>query len=93
MCYVPVTEDGDKVMRRPIKSLTTKNSEASIQELASLARMIVFARQTAKDLGIEFPTYLLDLAHGAVIEELQRAGGETAATNWSTQEPKGKPLN
>jgi hypothetical protein len=48
----------------------------TIQELTSLARLIQFAKQTAKDLEADFPRYLLELAHGAVLEEIYALDGD-----------------
>lgn len=44
------------------------------KELAALVRMIAFARQTALDLNLQLPSYCLEIAMDAVIEELKVAG-------------------
>lgn len=80
-------------MRRPMRNNYVKSPKANVEELASLARLIVYARQTAKDLEIDFPTYLLDLAHGAVVEEIQAIGGEVSPANWHAEKAKGKAIN
>jgi hypothetical protein len=47
----------------------------SLKELASIARLITYARQSAKELNAEFPVWCLDLALGAVLQEMY-SGGE-----------------
>ena len=47
-----------------------------LKEMAAVARMITLARQTANDLGADFPTYCLDLALGAVLQVMEQAGAE-----------------
>ena len=41
-----------------------------LKELASIARLITYARQSAKELNAEFPVWCLDLALGAVLQEM-----------------------
>ena len=48
-----------------------------VRELASLARLVTYGRNSAKDLKIEFSTYCLDLALGSLLEELSRCGVAT----------------
>jgi hypothetical protein len=47
------------------------------KELAALARLVTFARQSAQSLKVAFPTYCLDLALGAVLEEMKDIGMDT----------------
>lgn len=47
-----------------------------LKELASIARMITYARQSARGLNAEFPTWCLDLALGAVLQEMYTSGLE-----------------
>lgn len=47
-----------------------------LKELASLARLVTFARLRAKELNVQFPTYCLDLALGAIIQEMNKDDGE-----------------
>ncbi|WP_051776952.1 hypothetical protein [Pseudorhizobium pelagicum] len=42
------------------------------RELVSLARLVTYARNSAKDLNVEFSTYCLDLALGALLEEMTK---------------------
>jgi hypothetical protein len=51
-------------------------NEEFVKELAALARLITYARQSARELQIAFPTYCLDLALGAVLEEMEGHGVE-----------------
>ena len=46
----------------------------SLKELASIARLITYARQSAKNLNAEFPVWCLDLALGAVLQEMYANG-------------------
>ena len=42
----------------------------ALKELASIARLITYARQSAKGLNADFPVWCLDLALGAVLQEM-----------------------
>jgi hypothetical protein len=80
-------------MRRPLKKSNEIKADTSLEELTSLARLILFSGQTAKDLGVDFPAYLLELAHGAVVQEIQEKFGPIPA-NWPEQNiPKEKSIN
>ena len=46
----------------------------SLKELASIARLITYARKSAKNLNAEFPVWCLDLALGAVLQEMYANG-------------------
>jgi hypothetical protein len=46
----------------------------TLKELASIARLITYARQSARSLNAEFPTWCLDLALGAVLQEMYANG-------------------
>jgi hypothetical protein len=65
-------------MHYPSECAHSNASIDTIHELTSLARLILFARQTARDLGADFPTYLLELAHGAVQEEIHTLAEATS---------------
>jgi len=80
-------------MRRPAKNSNANPSKASIVELESLARLVLFARETAKDLNAEFPTYLLELAHGAIVQEIQESRAEVLAAWRGVAMIKRKALN
>ncbi|MGP4692059.1 hypothetical protein ACSV5P_12040 [Agrobacterium cavarae] len=43
-------------------------------ELVSIARLVTYARNSAKDLDLEFSTYCLDLALGSLVEEIRKRG-------------------
>ena len=51
------------------------DSEA-LKELASIARLITYARESAKGLKVEFPVWCLDLALGAILQEIYAKGEE-----------------
>lgn len=51
------------------------NSDA-VKELASIARLITYARQSAKGLKADFPVWCLDLALGAVLQEIYVKGDQ-----------------
>ncbi|MDE1991037.1 MAG: hypothetical protein KGI75_00975 [Rhizobiaceae bacterium] len=53
--------------------MASQDSE-SLKELASIARMITYARQSAKSLNADFPVWCLDLALGAVLQEMYANG-------------------
>lgn len=46
----------------------------TLKELASIARLITYARQSAKGMNATFPVWCLDLALGAVLQEMYAAG-------------------
>lgn len=46
--------------------------ENDLKELASLARLVTFARERAHAVGAEFPAYCLDLALGAILQEVYK---------------------
>jgi hypothetical protein len=54
--------------------LIAEQSENFQKDLAALARMITFARQTAQDLNVSFPAYFLDMALAATLDELKISG-------------------
>ncbi|MBO9100556.1 MULTISPECIES: hypothetical protein [unclassified Rhizobium] len=45
----------------------------TLKELASIARLITYARESAKGMNAEFPVWCLDLALGAVLQEMYAA--------------------
>lgn len=51
------------------------DSEA-LKELASIARLISYARQSAMGLKADFPVWCLDLALGAVLQEMYAQGDQ-----------------
>lgn len=53
---------------------TTEYDSDSLKELASIARLITYARQSAKSLNADFPVWCLDLALGAVLQEMYANG-------------------
>ncbi|WFR99134.1 hypothetical protein [Rhizobium tumorigenes] len=56
--------------------LPNENSEIdsdTLKELASIARLITYARESAKGMNAEFPVWCLDLALGAVLQEMYAA--------------------
>lgn len=54
--------------------LAAAEMEDHLRELVSLARLVTYARNNAKNLKVEFPTYCLDLALGSLVEELTKYG-------------------
>ncbi|TNM65360.1 hypothetical protein [Aliirhizobium smilacinae] len=80
-------------MRRPLKNSTEPKADTSMEELTSLARLVLFAGQTARDLGVDFPAYLLDLAHGAVVQEIQDKFGPIPPSWWEENTLNGKSIN
>lgn len=62
-----------------MKAVVVEQSEDFQKELAALARMVTFARQSAQDLNVAFPTYFLDMALAAILDELKIAGVDVSA--------------
>ncbi|MDB5525025.1 MAG: hypothetical protein JWM58_2788 [Rhizobium sp.] len=56
------------------KDLSTVNETDFAKELAALARMVTHARQSASELRIDMPTYCLDMALAAILEEMELHG-------------------
>lgn len=46
-----------------------------LKELASIARLITYARQSAKGLNVDFSVWCLDLALNAVLQEMYATPG------------------
>ena len=53
-----------------IRALRTHADAIALKELASIARLITYARQSAKGMNADFPVWCLDLALGAVLQEM-----------------------
>jgi hypothetical protein len=53
---------------------TASQDSDALKELASIARLITYARQSAKGLHADFPVWCLDLALGAVLQEMYSSG-------------------
>lgn len=47
-----------------------KEVENELKELASIARLVTYARERANQIGAEFPAYCLELALGAILQEM-----------------------
>lgn len=56
-----------------------EQSESFQKELAALARMVSFARQSAQDLNVSLPTYFLDMALASVLDELKIVGVDVSS--------------
>lgn len=65
-------------MTLPFSEENTRPDTDHLKELASIARLITYARQSAKELNVEFPVWCLDLALGAVLQEMY-SGAEQPA--------------
>lgn len=73
-------------MEDAIIDMKDAQSEEQLKELASLARLIAFARQSAKDLNAEFSVHCLDLALGSLLQDLQVNGAVAIAEERQWQE-------
>lgn len=62
-------------MDQPAVDAQTVDAENELKELASLARLVTFARERAHAVGAEFPAYCLDLALGAILQEVYKDAG------------------
>lgn len=60
-------------------NMIVEQSEDFQKELAALARIVTFARQSASDLNVAFPTYFLDMALAAVLDEMKIAGVDVSS--------------
>lgn len=61
-------------MTNTVDGTVTKNNDEQLKELASLARLVAYARENAKELNSEFSVYCLDLALGALLQDLENNG-------------------
>ncbi|MBP2449369.1 hypothetical protein [Rhizobium leguminosarum] len=61
-------------MHDAAEATMTPKSEEELKELVSLARLVAYARENARDLDAEFSAYCLDLALGALMQDLDRSG-------------------
>ncbi|MDC7746124.1 MULTISPECIES: hypothetical protein [Rhizobium] len=61
-------------MHDAAEATLTPKSEEELKELVSLARLVAYARENARDLNAEFSAYCLDLALGALLQDLDRRG-------------------
>ena len=58
-------------MKNATETAAANQNEDYMKELASLARLVAFAKENAKELNAEFPAYCLDLALGALLQDLK----------------------
>ncbi|MBB4065031.1 hypothetical protein [Gellertiella hungarica] len=64
------------MLDRPEKAMLQDcEVENELKELASLARLVTFARERAHAINAEFPAYCLDLALGAILQEMYPGTG------------------
>jgi hypothetical protein len=54
--------------------LGTAEKDQRLRDIASLARLVSYARQNARELNAEFSVYCLDLALGALLQDLGESG-------------------
>ncbi|WP_245455638.1 hypothetical protein [Neorhizobium lilium] len=67
---------------------TIEEAVDRMQELTSLARLVTYARDSAKGLEIEFSAYCLDLTLGSLVEELAKCGmSDLGGTDHENQSP------
>lgn len=57
-----------------IIELGTAEKDQRLRDMASLARLVSYARQNARELNAEFSVYCLDLALGALLQDLSESG-------------------
>lgn len=59
------------MLDRPLQTPGEHNEiENELKELASIARLVTYARERANQIGAEFPAYCLELALGAILQEM-----------------------
>ncbi|ANM13513.1 MULTISPECIES: hypothetical protein [Rhizobium] len=61
-------------MQDAAEATIAPKSDEELKELVSLARLVAYARENARDLNAEFSAYCLDLALGALLQDLDRSG-------------------
>ena len=61
-------------MHDAAEAIAAQRSDEDLKNLASLARFVAYARENAKELNAEFTAYCLDLALGALLQDLDRSG-------------------
>lgn len=74
-------------MRAILPIETAGQDSDSLKELASIARLITYARQSAKALNADFPVWCLDLALGAVLQEMYANGLQAPLFDDATEKP------
>ncbi|GAA3080304.1 hypothetical protein GCM10010520_29170 [Rhizobium viscosum] len=57
-----------------IIELGDAEKDQRLRNIASLARLVSYARQSARELNAEFSVYCLDLALGALLQDLAESG-------------------
>lgn len=72
---------------------TGRQNPEFVKELAALARLVTFARQTAQSLDIAFPTYCLDLALGSIFEEIVGTGADVSQVMACKEKADGAELH
>ncbi|NEI21349.1 hypothetical protein GUK30_18210 [Rhizobium leguminosarum] len=68
-------------MHETAEATVTRKSEEELKELASLARLVAYARENARELNAEFSAYCLDLALGALLQDLDGSGVSLSQAN------------
>ena len=61
-------------MEDAVIDIRNAKGEEQLKELASLARLIAFARENARELNAEFPAHCLDMALNALLQESRPSG-------------------
>ncbi|MGO8594030.1 hypothetical protein ACC796_36510, partial [Rhizobium ruizarguesonis] len=59
-------------MHDTAEATTTQKSEEELKELASLARLVSYARESARELNAEFSAYCLGEGYVTSVEVLQQ---------------------
>ncbi len=57
-----------------IIEIGSADKDQRLRDIASLARLVSYARQSARELNAEFSVYCLDLALGALLQDLSESG-------------------
>jgi len=57
-----------------IIEIGSAEKDQRLRDIASLARLVSYARQSARELNAEFSVYCLDLALGALLQDLSESG-------------------
>lgn len=72
-----------------IIELGSAEKDQRLRDMASLARLVSYARQNARELNAEFSVYCLDLALGALLQDLSESGINLPVESTEPDRPKG----
>lgn len=75
------------------KTETATHKPEHLKDLAALARMVTYARNTAQSLDAEIPTHCLDIALAAILEQIVETGADLGETMAAQDDSVGAELH